>query len=160
MKLELHYYDVFPKVFLVNEPVTITVKPLGKQAAFQGDYEVAIMSMAHGNPNIYPERKNLCQYEVSTEADGCLSITHIFKEESEYILRITGPAGGQFRTLNLSVYALEEDMRGRYPVVRQIKRCSIRQIILGRFRFVAELSVTLKVSVSANCFLELKSPAN
>ena len=45
-------------------------------------------------------------------------------------------------------------------VVRQIKRCSIRQIILGRFRFVAELSVTLKVSVSANCFLELKSPAN
>ena len=47
-----------------------------------------------------------------------------------------------------------------YGVVRQIKRCSIRQIILGRFRFVAELSVTLKVSVSANCFLELKSPAN
>lgn len=115
MKLELHYYDVFSKVFLVNEPVTITVKPLGKQAAFQGDYEVAVMSMAHGNPNIYPERKNLCRYEVSIDSDGCLRITHIFKEESEYILRITGLVGGQSRALNLSVYALEEDMRGRYP---------------------------------------------
>lgn len=112
MKTELHNYDIFPKVFIVREPVTITIKPLGKHVAFEGDYTVSVMSMAHGNPNVYPERGNLTEYRTSVNEDGCIQITHAFPEESEYIIRISKE---QKRVANLSVYALEEDMRGRYP---------------------------------------------
>ena len=34
MKKELHYYDIFPKVFIINEEAHITIKPLGSHAAF------------------------------------------------------------------------------------------------------------------------------
>ena len=112
MKVELHYYDIFPKVFLVKEPVTITVKPLGAHVMFSGDYTVSVSSMAHGMIEFYPERNNQIDYTVHTDEDGCLKITHSFPEEGEYIIRIS--KAGQ-RIANLYVYALEEDMRGRYP---------------------------------------------
>ena len=88
MKMELFDYDIFPKAFMVREPVEITVKPLGGHVAFAGDYTVQVMSVAHGNPKVYPERGNLCEYEVSVDEDGCIRITHVFSEESEYIIRI------------------------------------------------------------------------
>lgn len=112
MKTELHNYDIFPKVFIVKEPVEITIKPMGKHVAFEGDYTVTVLSMAHGNPKVYPERNNSCEYNVSVDEDGCIRITHVFLEESEYLIRISRE---EKMELNLSVYALEEDMRGRYP---------------------------------------------
>lgn len=112
MKVELHYYDIFPKVFLIKEPVTITVKPLGSHVEFHGDYTVLVMSMAHGMIQFYPERNNQINYTVHTDKDGCLRITHSFPEESEYIIQIRKE--DQVVT-TLYVYALNEDMRGRYP---------------------------------------------
>lgn len=112
MKTVLHNFDIFPKVFLVREPVEITVKPLGKHAALEGSLTVAVQSMANGNPDLYPERGNLKEYLVSVGADGCIRFVHAFLEESEYIINIRK---GQKLVVCLSVYALEEDMRGRYP---------------------------------------------
>lgn len=112
MKVELHYYDIYPKVFLIGEPVTITIKPLGAHVAFEGDYTVSVMSMAHGMIKFYPDRDNLIDYAVTTGTDGCLRISHCFPEESEYIIRISR---GEQAVAHLYVYALDEDMRGRYP---------------------------------------------
>ena len=35
MKTELHYYDIFPKVFPAGKEVEITIKPLGYHADFE-----------------------------------------------------------------------------------------------------------------------------
>ena len=59
MKQVLHDYDIFPKVFLVGEDALITVKPLGGHVAFGGEYTVAVLSMAHGRPEVYPQRGNI-----------------------------------------------------------------------------------------------------
>ena len=112
MKLELYNYDIFPKVFLINEEAHITIKPLGAHVAFPETVKVSISSMLYGLPAFYPEITDLVSYDVSPEADGCLHLTHTFKEESEY--RIVINQEGK-RPLVLSVYALEEDMKGRYP---------------------------------------------
>ena len=112
MKQVLHDYDIFPKVFLVGETANMTVKPLGDHVAFAGDYTVAVLSMAHGRPEVYPQRGNIREYTVTPDEDGCIRITHVFPEESEYILRISKE---EKVVATLSVYALAEDMRGRYP---------------------------------------------
>lgn len=112
MKIELHYYDVFPKVFLINEEAHITVKPLGDHAAFSDKVKVTVFSMIQGYPMFYPERNNGTIYEMTPDADGCLRLTHTFSEESEYRLFIEQEGK---TPISLFVYALETDMKGRYP---------------------------------------------
>lgn len=112
MKIELHNYDVFPKVFLVNEEAHITIKPLGKHAAFPQTLKVAVSSMLYGLPAFYPDITDQVIYDVTSDADGCVRFTHTFKEESEYRLMILREG---IKPLPLCVYALEEDMKGRYP---------------------------------------------
>ena len=87
MKIELHNYDVFPKVFLVNEEAHITIKPLGKHAAFPQTLKVAVSSMLYGLPAFYPDITDQVIYDVTPDADGCVRFTHTFKEESEYVER-------------------------------------------------------------------------
>ena len=36
MNIELHDYDLYPKVFPVGREVELTLRPLGKQSAFSG----------------------------------------------------------------------------------------------------------------------------
>lgn len=112
MKTELYNYDIFPKVFLVNEKANITIKPLGAHAAFADTVKVSITSLIHGLPMLYPERNPIHSLELSPEADGCLRFTHVFGEESEYRICIEQE---NKRPLSLFVYALDADMKGRYP---------------------------------------------
>lgn len=112
MKTELHYYDIFPKVFLVNEEAHITIKPLGDHAAFSCAVQVSVSSMIQGLPMLYPERNSLCTYHVAPDADGCIRFTHVFGEESEYRIYLEQE---QKSPISLFVYALEADMKGRYP---------------------------------------------
>ena len=112
MKLNLHNYDVFPKVVLVDRPEVITIKPLGSHAAFEGAYRLEVMNMSDGKYSLYPASGNLTVYEVSVCQDGCLRLEHTFRKEDEHLIRIIRDG----KTLaDLSVYALEDDMAGRYP---------------------------------------------
>lgn len=111
MKAELYNYDIFPKVFLTGEPVTITIRPLGRHAAFTGAEEILILSAAHGAISDYPERGNAHKVETKADADGCIRINWVFSEESEYFIRLK--KGNN--EMDLAVYALAGDMRGRYP---------------------------------------------
>ncbi len=114
MKTELHNYDIYPKVFLVDESVTITIRPLGDHVAFTGKEEFVLISAAHGAVSDYPARDNYRKIEKTLGEDGCIRFTHVFPEESEYLIRILHHDRGN-RETDLSVYALAEDMRGRYP---------------------------------------------
>lgn len=114
MKTELHNYDIYPKVFLVGTPVTITIRPLGDHVAFTGNEEFILISIAHGAVNDYPERSNYKKLETVLGEDGCIRFTHVFSEESEYLIRLILRDKNN-KEIDLSVYALAEDMRGRYP---------------------------------------------
>lgn len=112
MKKELFDYDVYPKVFLVRQAVEITIKPLGAHAAFEGNYNVDIRAMAQGNPKAYPNQGDQAAYDIAVDADGCIRVNHVFSAEGEYIIRILKK---EELVVKVNVYALEEDMRGRYP---------------------------------------------
>lgn len=88
MKTELHNYDIYPKVFLVRIPVTITIKPLGKHVVFSGTEEFILISMAHGSVNDYPTRHNYKKMDVEIGEDGCARFTWTFEEECEYLIRL------------------------------------------------------------------------
>ena len=114
MKRELLNYDIFPKVFPTDTCVRFTVKPLGGHAAFEAgaEHTVSIYAMDKGDPARYPERHNLTEYKVTPDGDGCIRVTHTFRGESEYYVRIFKEGA---RIVQLSVYAVLPDLVGRYP---------------------------------------------
>lgn len=116
MKTELHYYDIFPKVFPAGKEVTITIKPLGYHADFKNPDGISLFvyGLDDGNPRDYPYRGN--GIEVPFEFDGCIKFTHTFPTEQQYFIRIMDKESSK-RLLQLSVYALAEDLCGRYPLI-------------------------------------------
>ena len=116
MKTELHYYDIFPKVFPAGKEVKITVKPLGAHAEFKESEKLslAVYGLDDGAPRDYPDRKN--GVEIPFEFDGCIKFHYVFPKEQQYFIRITDKESGK-RIVQLSVYALDEDLCGRYPFI-------------------------------------------
>lgn len=112
IKLELTNYDIFPKVFPCDKEIEITVKPLGLHVAFSGEYTIGLRELTQGNNLRYPERKNLVEYKVTPDADGCLRFKHSFRGEQEHYVDIMKD---DKRVVRLSVYSLLPDLVGRYP---------------------------------------------
>lgn len=112
IKYELTNYDIFPKVFQCGKAIEVTIKPLGIHVAFIGEYTVQIRAFDEGNNQRYPERNNLTEYTVDPDTDGCIRFTHIYKNEQEHYVDILKDGK---RIVRLSVYALAEDLAGRYP---------------------------------------------
>ena len=54
MKTELHYYDIFPKVFPAGKEIEITIKPLGYHADFENPENIylAIYGLDDGTRHI------------------------------------------------------------------------------------------------------------
>ncbi|MDR1928213.1 MAG: PHP domain-containing protein [Oscillospiraceae bacterium] len=110
---ELHNYDIFPKVMPVGKRTCITIKPMGRHAAFTAEeYNLAICPWDEGTPWDYPNRRNDFLYETKPDADGCIRFEFAFFSEQPYFVRLND--GGKFK-LQLSVYAVAEDLVGRYP---------------------------------------------
>ncbi len=115
LKPELTNYDVYPKVFRENTTVTVHIVPLGAHAFFDTDkeYTIHIRPLSEGSPWNYPGRDNLTEYELKPEADGGFIVTHTFGPEQEYYIRIM--ESGK-KLLQVSVYAVADDLCGRYPL--------------------------------------------
>lgn len=117
MVMELHDYDIYPKVFPVGKAVEITIKPLGRHVAFSGEYELRVHRMDHGTPWTeekcwIPKDWNTTTYTVETAEDGCLRITYTAEAESEHYVYVYKDGKKLFR---LAVYALAEDLACRIP---------------------------------------------
>ena len=125
MKRELLNYDIFPKVIPVGKEVSVTVKPRGGHAAFDKtkEYTVAIHTTTEGIPSTYPGRNNYISYQMTPSEDGCFHVVHTFKKECEYYIRILLE---DKRLVQLSVYAVEEDLVGRYPYIGDMHMHSTR----------------------------------
>jgi len=114
MKTELHNYDIFPKVFPIGREISITIKPLGCHAAFRNEeHRITVHSLADGTPARAYNSWNSKEYKVTPCEDGCLRFANTFDSECEYFVRIHNAEGR--RILQLSVYALAEDLACRLP---------------------------------------------
>lgn len=116
MKQVLYNYDIYPKVFLADREQTVTIQPLGTHAAISPGVMCAIeiQKMNRDNWKQYPEISGRLCIEQPVDADGCLRFTALYQGEGEFLLWIY-PVGMPERRIELAVFALEEDMAGRYP---------------------------------------------
>ncbi len=118
MKTELHYYDVFPKVFPVGKEIEITVKPLGDHAKFENPDNLLlyVLGIEDGQIRDYPYRKNNKTVDFSVDADGTVRFKNTFEKEQQYFIRFCDK-GTDKKLVQLCVYAVEKDLCGRYPLI-------------------------------------------
>ncbi len=116
MKEVFYNYDIYPKVFLADRQQTVTIQPLGGHAAIPPGVicRVEIQKMNRDNWKQYPEISGRRVLEVPVDTDGCLRFTDTFAGEGEFLLWIN-PVTLPEKRLEISVYALDADMAGRYP---------------------------------------------
>lgn len=116
MKYELYNYDIFPMVFLAGEEKLITIKPLGIHADFVpgNEYTVYLRRAEIAEDKRYANSGGTVEVKAVPDADGCLRFRATFPAEGMYLVQVhLNPAEKKLFQLNL--YALNEDMRGRYP---------------------------------------------
>jgi len=106
----LRHYDIFPKVVPAGKTGAITVMPLGAQAAFTpGEaYALRVCPRHEGAPRAFPDRPNKFEYTVTPDSDGCIRFSFDFFSEQQYNIHIGD-------RIKLAVYAVGEDLVGRYP---------------------------------------------
>lgn len=116
MKTELSYYDIYPKVIKRGKKAEICIKPLGAHADFkQKEYILSIRPINEGSSRDYPDRPNNVTLPVGVGEDGCIRFEYAFPDEQEYFIRLLGDDGKKL--LQLSVYCVEDDLAGRYPLM-------------------------------------------
>lgn len=118
MKDELHYYDIYPKVFPVGEEVEITVKPLGYHANFENPENVVlrVLGLEDGQIRDYPYRNNNQAVDYTLADDGTITFKKVFEKEQQYFVRFCDKETDK-KILQLCVYAVNEDLCGRYPLI-------------------------------------------
>ncbi len=112
MKLDLYDYDVYPKVFPVGVPTEITVKGLGGRMDLSGDYKISVQRLDSGSTYYAFTSWNHVDYNL-TAVEGELKFTFTAEAECEHFVRIFKD---DKRIVQLSVYALAEDMADRIPL--------------------------------------------
>ncbi len=112
-------YDVYPMVFETNKEVTITVS---RDGGFDGNYTVTVFPVGEGHPYYFHSRKNNME-AAATVVDGKLQIKHTFDKEMEYMLLLKKDGATEKQ---VSVYAVEKDLIGRYPFIGDLHVHSTR----------------------------------
>ncbi|MCL2513191.1 MAG: hypothetical protein FWF08_04740, partial [Oscillospiraceae bacterium] len=117
MKTELHDYDICPLVFEKGQEIVITINPRGAHAAFSTsrEYRVMVCGFEDGAPGNYPKRSTFKDYEVKICDDGCIRFKHFFKTEQQYYIRVFDDTETSKELCELEVYAVADDLTGRYP---------------------------------------------
>ena len=108
MKSEMYFYSITPRILNINKPTELTVCPLDTRYNFTSDveYEVEILPMT---------RYGLKSTAIPRICGEKLIFSHTFDKEEEYYVRIFNKANHE-RIIQLSVYALEDDLYARRPL--------------------------------------------
>jgi Predicted metal-dependent phosphoesterases (PHP family) len=113
MKSEMYFYSITPRILNINKPTELTVKPLDTRYNFTSDieYEVEILPMTRYGITTTVISK-VCTAKICGDK---LIFSHTFDKEEEYYIRIFNKANHE-RIIQLSVYALEDDLYARRPL--------------------------------------------
>ncbi len=114
MKPVLYDYDIYPLVFPVGKETEITLHPLGAHAArnIPNPARVVVSRLDAGSPGYAIAAWNKKEYFVTPEGDGTLRFRYTADAETEIIVRVFD---GETRKLQMSVYAVNEDLADRLP---------------------------------------------
>ncbi len=114
---ELCNFDIFPKVFVKGKESEIHIRPLGGRQVFEPgkDYDLFICALDQGEAAVYPtgDYKYLC---VRCDDEGGFTFKHTFESEQMYFIRFAEDKNPDKDILQLSVYCVDEDLAGRYPL--------------------------------------------
>ncbi|MBQ7983430.1 MAG: hypothetical protein IJ302_07665 [Clostridia bacterium] len=120
MKMELHDYDIYPKVFPAGQAVDITLRALGKNTWFGGEYKVVVQRLDSGSLHHPFTSGNHTDYITSTDENGHLHFTYTASAEGELAVRVykrTNPDGDfDRRVVQMNLYALDADLADRLPL--------------------------------------------
>lgn len=115
MKKELSYFEVFPKILKSDENTHVTIRPLGRQSAFnpEADYLLRFLPMDESLEPLDDDH-----YEsilIKADRDGALRFKHAFRGEQEHIIRVLGSPDTGHVLGNFHVYSLKNDLFSRKP---------------------------------------------
>ena len=107
------YFKVSPRVLPVGKPAKITVEPRYEFLKFKGLHKVCIWPSYYFDAIAPGEAYPAIEIEAT---DGKLLFEYDFGVEQEYFIQVTvaGPKGMQLQ-LETSVYAVKDDLLGRFP---------------------------------------------
>ena len=113
MRRELHYFDIYPKVVLEGFPTAITVKPLGRHAAFTDGrpYKITVIPMLE--PLGYGSGRSYDTFEATAEKNE-LKFSYTFRNEQEFTVRVFVNDRDEY--IRLAVYAVRGDLFERMPL--------------------------------------------
>ena len=113
----LNNYDLFPKVFPAGKEVKITIRPLGGRTVIRPETEqrLEICGLDGGDPDDFPASSYFRYLTLTSDAQGALSFCWSFPEEQEYYIRVVNENNKTL--LEFRVFALAEDLVGRYPFI-------------------------------------------
>lgn len=111
---DLRDFDVFPRVIAINKEVEITIRQLGARPVFipGRTYKIEVDGMDGGYIRDYPKNADFNYYTAVCDKDGALKVTHTFKAEMEYFIKVFE---GEKRLKEFSVFCVDTDLAGRYP---------------------------------------------
>ena len=116
MRIELHKYDIYPKVFPLGSH-SFTIKPLGKYLEFTEENGYTVHIVGASSRVVYGENpENLAVYHIMPNADGNLVITHNFDAEQVYFVRLHN-YNSEHCFVQLTLFAVEDDLAGRDPLM-------------------------------------------
>ena len=110
-------YDIFPMVIPANKESVITIKPVDFSSAFEAGkvYDIRILPTDEGWYRNYPDRDNDITFTAVAESDGSIKVKYAFGDEQMYFIRISKPEDNFKNEKEFRVYAVAEDLQGRYP---------------------------------------------
>ena len=116
MNKYLHRYDIFPKVFLVKRDTLITLKAIDSAFGFSPDavYNIKVSKLDQANESVYPEREGRYSFEVKADSKSELKFSFNSPTEGQYKVCVYPPEAEK-HALELYIFALAEDMKGRFP---------------------------------------------
>ncbi len=124
MRNELYEYEIRPICFLADNETTgregkmnsLRIRALNLKYAFVPGtlYYLRLLETAKAENRRFPGTDCERTFEIEADADGVLTLTATFAREGMYQIQLLdGPEGRA--TAEFRVYALDGDMRGRYP---------------------------------------------
>lgn len=114
MKSELHSYELSPKLVPTGKSTKVTIRPLGRHAAFDADKEY-ILRFASLSDTGGPKSDKDLETMVVKPVNGTLLFERVFRGEQEHAIRIFDAAEPQKLLVSLSVFSLQPDLYSRFP---------------------------------------------
>jgi len=114
MKTELYRYRITPGIIKTNTKTTLKISPLEPQFAFEEDakYRIEVWGLTRRTEGDFMLVNNI--FTVNGK-NGELFFTYSFEVEEEYYVRVFN-GSGQKQFLQLSVYAVKEDLYALRPL--------------------------------------------